>query len=126
MIWDIIQGLSEVSIEGIPVGKLPNGEIVYMAYGEINMSFSSSTSLVNTTFAHGVSNVKTICSFTANMISASGAIDYPLPYINDNGAVDTFVKTVDKNNITISNRTSWSANSYVLKFVMYYTKVVGK
>jgi hypothetical protein len=109
-------------IDGIPVGKLPDGKTVYMAYGSFDIGLSASSSYIDTTFPHGISNISKIYSFIANIVSVSGALDYPLPYINENGAIDTFVKTVNKNNVVISNRTSWSKGSYNLNFIMYYSK----
>lgn len=108
-------------IEGVDItqerliGKI-NGENVYeKTVVKTGITLKASSALVKITYAHGVSNIKSLIS----LVATGGK--FVFPYIDQNsGELRTFVQFIDDTNIIVCNKAAWS--SYTFRFVIRYTK----
>lgn len=105
------------SSEEVRVGTWTDGRVVYRKVISISSGFSTTM-----TFAHGISNFKTLVNAYGYQISAGSQKAFPTIYPSDMARFGAGVYDITSSNITVSLGTWVAENITQLTIILEYTK----
>ena len=108
---------------GVAVGKLDNGSIIYKAlsifqYAENNSSSTFATKEIK----HNIPGITKILNYSCSMLSNTSNTMYMFPYVDgSNGSIGTYINSIDNTSVYINNKKNWSSG-YTCYLIVYYLK----